>query len=106
MAWQTIVKFVVYAMLLTLAPGPDILTVIARSVSQGVWAGMVATLGLATGLIFHTTVVALGVGVVLRENPRAMQAIQIAGAGYLLYLAVRVFMAKDEVLRERKEEQR
>lgn len=105
MSWHAVGLFVVYAMLLTLAPGPDILTVVARAVAQGTWAGMVATLGFATGLIFHTSAAALGLAVVLHESPRALRGIQYAGAAYMLYLAVRMFLGKDAVLGEKREEQ-
>ena len=104
MSWQTLGMFVVYAMLLTLAPGPDILTVVARAVAQGTWAGIVATMGFATGLIFHTSAAALGLALVLHESPRALRGIQYAGAAYLVYLAVRMFLGKDTVLGEQREE--
>jgi threonine/homoserine/homoserine lactone efflux protein len=89
--------YVFYVVLVTLSPGPDILTVIARSVSQGTKAGLVATVGFATGLIYHTTIAATGLVFVLKQSAVAFRVVQYAGAAYLVYLAVRMFMAKDEV---------
>src|SRR4051794_37270907 len=88
--------YISYAVIVTLSPGPDILTVIARSVSQGTKAGLVATLGFATGLIYHTTIAATGLVFVLKQSPAAFRVVQYAGAVYLIYLAIRMFMAKDE----------
>ena len=106
MSMNAVGLFFIYAMLLTLTPGPDILTVIARSVAQGTWAGLVATLGFASGLIFHTTAAAFGLALVLQETPWALRGIQYAGAAYLAYLAVRMFVGKDAVLGEKLEEQK
>src|SRR5689334_4006451 len=89
--------YIFYAVIVTLSPGPDILTVIARSISQGTRAGLVATLGFATGLIYHTTLAATGLVIVLRQSPVAFRVVQYLGAAYLLYLAVLMFLAKDEV---------
>jgi threonine/homoserine/homoserine lactone efflux protein len=105
MPLHTIVLFFVAAMALTLAPGPDILTVVARSVAQGARAGIVATLGFATGLIFHTSAAALGLALVLRQSPAALRTIQYLGAAYLAYLAVRMFLGRDNLLSQPREHQ-
>jgi threonine/homoserine/homoserine lactone efflux protein len=89
--------FAGYAMLVTLSPGPDVLTVVARSVAQGARAGLVATLGFATGIIFHTTLAATGLALLLRQSPAAFRVIQYLGAAYLLYLAVRMLLSKEEL---------
>lgn len=107
MSIQALAMFIVAATALALAPGPDILTVITRSVAQGVWAGLVATLGFASGLIFHTSAAALGISLILSRSPSALRAIQLAGAVYLLYLALRMIVGKDPLLIEdRPQEQR
>jgi threonine/homoserine/homoserine lactone efflux protein len=51
------------------------------------------TLGLCTGLLVHTTAVALGVAAVIKTSSVAFMALKMAGAGYLLYLAWRAFHA-------------
>jgi threonine/homoserine/homoserine lactone efflux protein len=98
MSLQNLALFLLAASLVTLSPGPDILTVITRSVAQGTAAGLVATLGFATGLIFHTTVAATGLGLLVREYPMALRSVQYAGAAYLLYVAVRIFLSKDQLV--------
>jgi threonine/homoserine/homoserine lactone efflux protein len=106
MSIQSLLIFLGASLIVTLAPGPDIITVVTRSVSQGIAAGLVATLGFASGLIFHTTVAAIGLSLVIRKSPAAFQTIKILGAAYLLYLAIRLFLSKDEVALERRPDER
>lgn len=106
MSIEKLALFAGYAMLVTLSPGPDILTVIARSVAQGTRAGLVATVGFATGVIFHTTLAATGLAFLLRQSPAAFRVIQYLGAAYLFYLAVRMVLSKEELQLDAKTEER
>lgn len=74
---------------LNVTPGPDMLYVAARSSSEGRSAGIVSSLGIATGTLFHITAVALGLSALLAAVPVAYTAVRIAGAIYLIYLGVR-----------------
>lgn len=78
----------------TIAPGPDNLQVLARSLSQGRAAGIAAALGFAFGCLFHTTLAVLGVAALLRASPMAFDAIRLAGAAYLMWLAVQVLRSR------------
>jgi len=78
---------------LGLAPGPDNIFVLTQSALYGRLAGFIVTLGLATGLIFHTSAVALGVAAVFAASEAAFTALKLVGAGYLLYLAWQAFRA-------------
>jgi len=95
MSLNHILIFLGAALLVTLSPGPDILSVITRSAAQGVRAGLVATAGFATGLIYHTAAAAVGLTLILRNSPTAFGIIKYAGAAYLVYIAVRIFQARD-----------
>ena len=81
------------AVILALAPGPDILFVLSQSALYGARAGICTTLGLASGLIVHTTAVALGVAVLFQTSALAFTLLKVAGAAYLLYLAWLSFRA-------------
>ena len=85
--------FVVASTALALAPGPDNLFVLTQSALHGRAAGLVVTLGLCTGLIVHTSAVALGVAVVFQTSALAFTALKVVGAAYLLYLAWGAFRA-------------
>jgi threonine/homoserine/homoserine lactone efflux protein len=89
--FQTIVMFMSASTLLALAPGPDILFVLTQSMSKGSRSGIAVTLGLCSGLVFHTSAVALGVAVIFQTSVIAFTILKIVGAAYLLYLAFMAF---------------
>ncbi|WP_343652695.1 LysE family translocator [Herbaspirillum sp.] len=81
--------FLLAAMTLTLAPGPDNIYVLTRGIAQGRKAGLVAAAGFSSGLIFHTLLAVLGFAAVIKAYPPAYHALQYAGAVYLGYLGYR-----------------
>ncbi|KDB08687.1 Lysine exporter protein (LYSE/YGGA) [Burkholderia sp. lig30] len=81
--------FLATSIAITLAPGPDNLQVLARGISQGRAAGLVAALGFAAGVTFHTTLAALGVAAVLRGSPVAFHLLKLAGAAYLIWIGIK-----------------
>lgn len=81
-----ILSFVFSSLLLTLAPGPDIVYVAIRGLSQGWRAGLVAALGLITGIFVHITFAALGLSVVLSSSPLLFALIKFIGAAYIIYI--------------------
>ncbi len=80
-------SFLGVAILLTLMPGPDILFVIAQSLSQNRKAGIATALGLCSGLIVHIAAATLGVSALIYQSALAFAIVKYAGAAYLLYLA-------------------
>jgi threonine/homoserine/homoserine lactone efflux protein len=83
-----IALFLVAAAVLTIAPGPDIVYVLTRGVSQGRKAGVAAALGFATGCLFHTALAALGVAALIRSSDVAFTAVRWAGAAYLVWIGI------------------
>jgi threonine/homoserine/homoserine lactone efflux protein len=73
--------------MLCLAPGPDNIFVLTQSALHGRTQAFLVTLGLCTGLIAHTTAVALGIAALLQASPNAFTVLKSIGALYLLYLA-------------------
>ncbi len=88
--------FLLASALLALAPGPDNIFVLTQSITMGRGAGMIITLGLCTGLIFHTAIVALGVAAIFQTSIIAFNALKYIGAGYLLYLSWKAFSARGD----------
>ena len=86
--------FLATSIAITFAPGPDNLQVLARGISQGRAAGLVAALGFATGVTFHITLAALGVAAVLRSSPLAFQILKLAGAVYLVWIGVKALRSQ------------
>jgi len=89
--FETIILFITASTLLALAPGPDNLFVLTQSMSKGAKPGIFVTLGLCSGLIFHTSAVALGVAAIFQTSIVAFSILKYIGAGYLLYLAYMSF---------------
>jgi len=90
---QTSLTFFVAATLLALSPGPDNIFVMTQSMVKGPKAGIIITLGLATGLLFHTAAVTFGVAALFQTSRFAFTLLKFVGAGYLLYLAWGAFRA-------------
>ena len=86
--------FLATSIAITFAPGPDNLQVLARGISQGRAAGLVAALGFAAGITFHTTLAALGIAAVLRSSPLAFQILKLAGAAYLIWIGVKALRSQ------------
>ena len=79
---------------LILAPGPDMLYVITRGVSQGRRAGMLSALGVIGGILVHTTAAAFGLTLILQTSALAFLIVKYVGAGYLIYLGIRAWREK------------
>lgn len=80
------VAFFAAALLLGIAPGPDNIFVLTQSALFGARAGIVTTLGLASGLCIQTVAVAGGVAAMLRASPWAFTVLKFFGAAYLCWL--------------------
>ena len=79
--------FTLASMVLAATPGPVWLYLISRTLAQGRRAGYFSMFGVAAGLSLHATFAAFGLTVVLLAVPYAFDAIKLAGAAYLLWLA-------------------
>ena len=90
---KTLLMFFTTSILLALSPGPDNLFVMTQAAQKGRKAGLLVTLGLSTGLLFHTAAVTFGVATLFKTSAVACTALKFSGAGYLLYLAWQAFRA-------------
>ena len=97
---DTMSLFVVTSVVLGLAPGPDNIFILTQSALTGRKTGLIVTLGLCTGILIHTMLVAVGVSVIFRTSEIAFTLLKIAGASYLAYLAWQAFKAKASDLEE------
>ena len=93
---NTILLFIVSSIVLTLSPGPDILFVISTTISQGLRCGIKVSLGLCSGLIAHTFLVVFGLSTLIETFPFIIRAIELLGASYLIFLAIRLFLSLKE----------
>lgn len=93
MTLSSALSFFMAAALLALLPGPDNLYVMAQSMRQGWRIGFMLILGLCSGLVVHTGIVAVGASELIYRYHLVYQAINVFGACYLVYLAYLLFNA-------------
>ena len=79
--------FLTAALSLNLTPGNDMMYVLGQSLKGGPRTGISASLGIAGGSLIHLGFVALGVAVILAQNPLLFDLIRYAGAAYLVWIA-------------------
>jgi threonine/homoserine/homoserine lactone efflux protein len=84
---SVILAFALAAFVLAITPGPDMALQMSRAINHGFWHGIMTGLGAMTGIAVHTTLVALGISVLIIAAPPLFLALKIAGAVYLLWLA-------------------
>ncbi len=83
----TLIAFALVAIGLAVTPGPNMLYLISRSLSQGHRAGLISLIGVAAGFIIYMLLAAFGITAIVVAVPYAYDALRFAGAAYLLYLA-------------------
>lgn len=89
MTLPILLAFLGASMALTIAPGPDNIFVITQGISRGRRAAIVTALGMCSGVSVHTLAAAAGVSALFYASAVAFTLVKYAGAGYLLYLAVK-----------------
>jgi threonine/homoserine/homoserine lactone efflux protein len=82
-----LVAFAVVALGMVLTPGPNMIYLVSRSVCQGRAAGFVSLAGVAAGFLVYMLCAALGITALVMAVPLAYDALRLAGAAYLLWLA-------------------
>lgn len=75
------------ALLMVLTPGPNMIYLISRSISQGRKAGVVSLFGVVAGFLVHMFAAAIGLTALFLAVPLAYEVLKWAGALYLLWLA-------------------
>lgn len=79
--------FALTALVLVLTPGPNMVYCLSRALAQGRGAGLVSLAGVLLGFVAHLLAATLGLTALLAAVPFAFDALRIAGAAYLLWLA-------------------
>lgn len=86
--------FVAASWALIIAPGPDMMYVITRGMSQGRKAGLLSALGVTLGILVHTISAAFGLAVLLQTSAMAFLIVKYMGALYLIYLGLKALKSK------------
>jgi len=86
--------FILSGLLLNISPGPDTAYIVGRSTQLGWKAGATAALGIGAGVLVHVTAAALGISAVLAASARAFTIVKLLGAGYLVYIGMKMLLAR------------
>lgn len=95
--WSTLSLFITAAFILVIIPGPNSLYIIARSVQQGRVAGIVSSLGVQVGTLFHIAAATMGISALLMSSAVAFNIVKYAGAIYLIYLGVKTLLTRGKI---------
>ncbi|WP_240751464.1 LysE family translocator [Flagellimonas onchidii] len=104
MNYEILIAFAVASAALAIAPGPDNIFVLGQSISNGVKSGLATVLGLVSGCLVHTTLLAFGVSEIIKRSDVLFWGIKLFGAAYLLYLAIMVYKSDSKVSLSQKKE--
>lgn len=86
-ALLTLFAFGLVSLGMVLTPGPNMIYLVSRSICQGRRAGLVSLGGVALGFVFYMVCAAVGITALVMTVPYAYDALRVAGALYLAYLA-------------------
>jgi threonine/homoserine/homoserine lactone efflux protein len=86
---STLAVFLLASYGLAIVPGPAVVYIVNRSLSQGRRAGVVSALGIAIGGSVHVLAAAVGISAVLASSAVAFAVVKYAGAAYLIFLGFR-----------------
>lgn len=79
--------FALAALILVISPGPNMIYLISRSITQGQRSGLISLMGIMFGFLFHIVMVSAGLTAVLFAVPYVYTTMKTMGVIYLLYLA-------------------
>ncbi|MCJ7932681.1 MAG: LysE family translocator [Chryseobacterium sp.] len=79
--------FILAALVLVISPGPNMIYLISKSITQGKKSGFISLAGVVCGFLFHIIMVSFGLTAVLLAVPMAYTVLKTIGTVYLLYLA-------------------
>jgi len=94
---SSIAVFLLAALGLLLVPGPAVIYIVTRSVSQGRRAGIASVMGIEVASLCHSVAAALGLSAILLTSSLVFSVVKYLGAAYLIYLGVRAIFSRQEL---------
>jgi threonine/homoserine/homoserine lactone efflux protein len=92
---STLALFALAALALIAIPGPNMVYVATRSMSEGRQSGFASALGLLTGTLMNVIAAAAGLSALIASSATAFNAVRYLGAAYLVFLGVKGLLARD-----------
>jgi threonine/homoserine/homoserine lactone efflux protein len=85
--------FILSAIAMNIAPGPDMVYIVSRTLALGPRVGIVTVLGVCSGALVHLFFATAGLAALLASSDFAFNIVKYAGAIYLAYLGVRIIIS-------------
>jgi threonine/homoserine/homoserine lactone efflux protein len=92
---STVLIVALASLVLVVIPGPAVIYILTRSVSQGKAAGLASAIGVNLGSTFHVLAAVAGLSVLLASSAHAYTIVKWLGVGYLAWIGYRTLVAKD-----------
>jgi threonine/homoserine/homoserine lactone efflux protein len=92
--------FAITDLFISMTPGPAVLLVISQGIKFGVRASIKVTLGVLTANLCFFTLSAAGLSALLIASANLFLMIKWVGAGYLIFLGIRLLLSKGARLEE------
>jgi threonine/homoserine/homoserine lactone efflux protein len=92
--WPLLAAFLVASFILAATPGPGVLYIVTRSISQGRTAGFASIAGVALGNYLNAVCAAIGLAALLTVSSAAFLMVKYAGALYLVYLGIKAIRSR------------
>lgn len=92
--FHELIFFILAALILVISPGPNMIYLISKSITQGKKSGFISLAGVVCGFLFHIIMVSFGLTAVLLAVPLAYTILKAVGTVYLLYLAYQAIKPK------------
>lgn len=98
MPTENILALIGATLILNASPGPDMIYVFGRTLSQGRSIGALSALGVCAGVFVHAMMAAVGLSAVLVSSEFLFNVIKLAGAAYLVYLGYNTLISTSDML--------
>jgi threonine/homoserine/homoserine lactone efflux protein len=98
MTWSAWLPLALVCALGAMSPGPSLAVVARHALRGGVGDGILCAMAHGVGILLWALLMANGLGVLMTEHPTWFYAVQLAGAGFLLYLGIRVLLSQSSVV--------
>lgn len=97
MDFSTVIAFAAAFFVFAASPGPDNMTIVARTISHGAAAGIAYGAGTVAGILIFLTLAAFGLSVIAAKMAIVMTILRFAGAAYLIWMGVKLWTAEPVV---------
>jgi threonine/homoserine/homoserine lactone efflux protein len=95
---NSLISFAIASLALLVIPGPAVLYIINRSVSDGRSIGYAGVLGIELGTFMHVLAATAGLSAILAASPSAFNAVKYSGAVYLVFIGLRTLTRRPAII--------